>query len=398
MNILFYLHEFCYPLRGGDRVRIFNFLRKLNQSHSLYLISLTQFGVEKESFEKIKPYFKDIIIIENKKKMALWRYVKSLITGIPYKVIHYNSIKAEQAIHSMIQTYNIDILVLDYFFIASKNIKKIKIKKYLLAPNLEYVLLKRFMKYGSLKRKIYGFTQWKSLMKYEINSYNYFDKIIFVSEHDEKQAKIKNPDIDSEVVEGGIDTHYFLTKREQKPSIPHLIFVGTLWYYPNIQAINYFVRKILPFIKKEISEIQLTIVGDNPSKEIKNLAKKSGISLFGSVADVRNFIDRASAFIVPHKIVSGVPYKILEALSMKIPVISTVEACEGLKVNPGENILVAETPEEFARCVIKVIKDEFLWEKISTNGRKFVETCHNADITAEKLEMIINSLDNRVKV
>ncbi|MBN1521428.1 MAG: hypothetical protein JW928_02755, partial [Candidatus Aureabacteria bacterium] len=123
MNILFYLHEFCYPLRGGDRIRIFHFLDKLRRSHSLYLVSLTQFGVEQESLEKLRPYFQDITIIENKKRIVLWKYLKSLLTGVPYKVIHYTSKKAEQAIRSVIQRYNIDVLVLDYFFTATESIR-----------------------------------------------------------------------------------------------------------------------------------------------------------------------------------------------------------------------------------------------------------------------------------
>ena len=193
-------------------MRPFFHLTYLSQSHSLYLVTLTQFDVENEALDKLMLYFKDTVVIPNSKNNVFLKYMKSLITCIPYKVIHYTSPKAEQAIQSMIKKYDIDILLLDYFFTASERIKNMKVKKCLLAPNLEYVLLKRYIQYGNINKKIYGFTQWRSLRRLEVERYSYFDKVIFISKHDERQIKNIMPEIDSDIIEGGIDIVHFTSK------------------------------------------------------------------------------------------------------------------------------------------------------------------------------------------
>ena len=122
------------------------------------------------------------------------------------------------------------------------------------------------------------------------------------------------------------------------------------------------------------------------------LERKDDISVLGSVSDIRSIIDKSTVFVVPQNIVSGVRYKILEAMAMGIPVVSTSLGCEGLEVIHNENIMVADSKKEFARCIISLIEDRVLWDKITMNARAFIEKRHRIDIESKKLSHILSEL------
>jgi polysaccharide biosynthesis protein PslH len=391
MKILFYSIDFCYPMLGGANVRTFHFLKELGQKHEVYLISLSERGVSPDDISRLKPYCREINIILNPVARGT-NFLKSLFTGIPYKIMHYVSKEAESLIKTTVEKHGIELFLTDYVIICTPAVRSLKIRKCLLDMNLEYILLKRYCEFGDLRNRIYGLTQWKSLRDYQMDTYRMFDMNVFVSEHDRKQVLEADPGIRTDVIEGGIDTEHFASRRQEHPRSPSLIFVGTLWYYPNVQGLTWFFRDVFPLVKKRVPGISLSLVGNRPSASVRSMAALNGAELVGPVPDVRPYMDKAGIFIVPLQIVSGVRYKILEAMSMSIPVVSTSLGSEGLDVSHRENIMIGDSPEEFTRCIQELCADPELWKKISKGGRTLVESRYRADMNSRKLHVILERI------
>ncbi len=392
MNLLFYLYKYCYPPVGGTHIRSYSLIKELSKNHNVHVVAQTYFDVKQKDIDKMKEFCKTVEIVRIHSQNSIPLFLKSLITGIPYKVLCNESQESFNKINKIIEDNNIDILIPDYVFLANKAIINLDVNKCMLAPNLEYVLLKRYSKHGSIIRRLYGMSQWKKIMEYEFEGYRNFDMTVLVSKNDEDKIKSIAPEINTGVVENGIDGKYLCSKREKKPSPPNLIYAGAMWYYPNIEAMLFMANKILPMIRKEVPDITFTIVGEKPTKEIRKLNDIDGITVTGWVPDVRPYIDNASVYVVPLSIGSGVRYKIFEALAMKIPVVSTKSACEGHDATHGKDIMIANSPEEFARHTIDLIKDKELWNKISSGGREHVTTRYNWEVSAKNFESILQNI------
>ena len=165
-----------------------------------------------------------------------------------------------------------------------------------------------------------------------------------------------------------------------------------MWFYPNVHAAEILIKKILPLVEKEVPDITVTIVGAYPVKAVKKFANIENVFVTGFVKDVRVYIDSGTVYAVPVYIGSGIRYKILEALSMSIPVVSTTLGCENLGVSHGKNILIADTPEEIAKNLIKLIKDKELWNKISSEGRKLLMNRYNVKIAVKELNEVFKKI------
>jgi glycosyltransferase involved in cell wall biosynthesis len=175
-----------------------------------------------------------------------------------------------------------------------------------------------------------------------------------------------------EVIENGVDVEYF-SPQEEDIDNNMLVFTGSMDWRPNQDAVSYFVAEILPRIRERVPSINAVFVGRDPPKGILKLGKLNGVIVTGTVEDVRPFIARAGVYIVPLRIGGGSRIKILEALAMKKPVVSTSVGAEGLRVKPGENIIIVDRAEEFAEAVVSCLGDTDLSRALGKKGRMLVE-------------------------
>ncbi|GAJ19523.1 unnamed protein product, partial [marine sediment metagenome] len=179
------------------------------------------------------------------------------------------------------------------------------------------------------------------MYKYEKDHFNDFSSIITVSDLDKQLVKNLSGHNNVFVVENGVDVSYF--KPLETTKINCVIFSASMDAFSNQNAVHYFMDKIFPLIKRELSDVKFYIVGRNPNNSIRNLAKRKDVIVTGTVDDVRPFIAKAYVNVVPLQVGGGTRLKILEAMSMGIPVVSTPVGAEGLKVKHYENILIADS-------------------------------------------------------
>ncbi|HIJ15958.1 MAG TPA: glycosyltransferase [Methanosphaera sp.] len=244
-----------------------------------------------------------------------------------------------------------------------------------------------YKKSKSFASRIYWYLNYLKIHNYE-KVYNSFDCCILVNEKDRKILE-KDIHIPLEVIPNGVDTFYF--RNSSPEGEVRLVFLGDMSTPPNNDAVKYFVENIYPEVLKEQS-VKFYVVGRNPSAYISTLKDDSNIIVTGSVDDVRKYLTKGSIFVTPMISGTGIKNKILEAMSMELPVISTSCGISGINGENQVHFLLADTPDEFKDNILKLIHDEKLREKIGSEARIFVENNYSWKTSMTKLDDIISNL------
>jgi sugar transferase (PEP-CTERM/EpsH1 system associated) len=203
-----------------------------------------------------------------------------------------------------------------------------------------------------------------------------------------------------EAVPNGVDLTRFAPERAGDDGarggarVPRVVFTGAMDYYANVDAAEYFVSDVWPAIRARLPDAQFVVVGSNPTAAVRGLASAPGVTVTGTVPDVRPYVVDATVCVAPLRIARGVQNKILEAMAMGRPVVATREAAAGLSAAAGSDLLVAQGPDALADAVVSVARDAGLGERIGRSGRAFVERHHDWAITLRRFVEIVEGLAN----
>jgi len=220
--------------------------------------------------------------------------------------------------------------------------------------------------------------------------YEWTDSIITVSENNTAILDHLNKGkCTVTTIPNGIDEEYYAGSQADSPHNNTLIFCGILDYPPNYNGISWFVTTIYPMLKKDVPNIRLLIVGKNPVQKIKELAKDPSITVTGTVPDIRPFYEMSNIAIVPLREGEGTRLKVVEGMAMKKPVIATTVGAEG--VLPTSGVILADTPEEFARETIALLHDDKKAVQLGESNFAFVMEHYRWSILLEKLNSIISA-------
>lgn len=393
MKILFISYDFPYPPSGGSISRDYNLIKQLSKNHELYWINRTIRGEIKQEFkDEMKKYFKEMKIIEWNYDQSAAGLLESLITKTPYIISRFESQEMNKIVSETIKGNNFDLILCDHIYL-SQYIPDFITGKIPVIPNNEdcgFTYYKRMTENSGLARSLYAGSQWKKLLNYEIEVLKKYKVYITTSEKEKELISEHYNEAEIGVIENGVDTEYF-TERERTDFNPNIVFTAWFKYYPNAVAAIDFVNKVFPIIKKEIPGIKFYIVGKEPPQKVKDLERTEGVVVTGFVDDVREYLANADAAVIPLQIGGGTRLKILEAMSMKIPVVSTVLGAEGLKVEDGKNILIVRNGDEFALKVLEVIQNKNLSKQLADNGRILMEKEYDWNKIGVRLNDFINT-------
>jgi glycosyltransferase involved in cell wall biosynthesis len=242
-------------------------------------------------------------------------------------------------------------------------------------------------------KKTYLYGQWRKADAYERAACRRFDHVIAVSREDrETMQRLYGLEAVSDV-STGVDTEFFRPRGQERREPHNLVFTGSMDWLPNEDAIQFFTKEIMPRVRQLVPDATLTIVGRNPYASLLELARRDpSVIVTGRVEDVRPYMERAAAYIVPLRIGGGTRLKIYEAMAMEKPIVSTTIGAEGLPVRDGAHLNIADTPEAFAAALVRLltneslahelgrnaaqlVREEFGWGKVAAS---FAEICHRA--------------------
>ena len=395
MKVLWLSHFLLFPETGyGGLQRSRNLLKSICNQHEVILVCLYR-DVDKYlvpdlrvAEKDLKNYCKKVIFIPHNltiiKKFIL--LFKSFITNIPYSVYIYKSRSFNKDIYKLISNTVIDLIHTDTIGLFEALLGNNMAINVLNHHDIEsHKLYRRYSNEKNVFKRLFFLHEYRCMYKYEQYYCNNYHLNIVVSEMDRDRLKMISKNINIKVIENGVDSEYFAYHSRDCNS-KELIFTGAMDYYPNTNAMLYFCNQIWPKLKERFADLKLIIIGKNPPIQIISLINKiKDIELLGYVEDIRPYIKRAKVFICPIMEGGGTRIKILDAFSQGIPVVSTEIGAEGLHLENGKHIFLANTAAEFVEKVSELIENNELSRKISINARKLIEENYSYKYIGEKL-------------
>jgi glycosyltransferase involved in cell wall biosynthesis len=260
---------------------------------------------------------------------------------------------------------------------------------------VEYDLAQRtYRNTKNLFWKFFMYLSYRVGRREEIDNCARFDALIATTERD---AEIFRRDVPSQrvvVVQNGVDPSFY-----ESPPVPRepgaLVFTGMMSFYPNTHGIQWFMDEVLPRVVERVPGVHLYVVGKDPGREILKRASDR-VTVTGFVDDVRPYMARGEVFIIPLHIGGGIRGKALEAMAMKLPIVTTTIGCEGIHLKDGYSSLFADTPGEFAGAVATLLEDAGLREWITGNAFETVRRLYDWDAKGEALDELYRSVANHV--
>jgi len=391
MKILILLSRFPYPLEKGDKLRAFQHIKILSKNNDIHLVALSDRKVRQEWINAIQPFCKKIDVLHLTIPGLIAEMSSFFIKRLPLQVGYFTRKKYIQQVHSIIKDSAPDLIycqlirTAEYIREIKNTPKVIDYQDAFSRGTAQRASRALFFLKPLFNREL------KLVMEYEQKSFNWFDKHIIISEQDKEWLNTSNKN-ELTVIQNGIDLNYF-----QRHTIPEdkfdITFTGNMNYIPNIDAAIFLVRKIMPFVWKEIPGASVQIAGAHPNRKVKELASER-VTVTGWVNDIRESYYKSRLFIAPMRMGTGLQNKLLEAMAMELPCITTSISCSPLGAMAGKDILVGNNSKELSQHVINILKDKSLSQRIATNGYNFVKTNFALEISAKKLEDIMGNVIN----
>jgi glycosyltransferase involved in cell wall biosynthesis len=263
--------------------------------------------------------------------------------------------------------------------------------KILDAHNVEHDNFRRWAHYGpSMVRRLHYRCEWLKVKEEELGVCRKQDGILITSARDKALLDIDVPDVPKYLIPNGVDTSYFAPADDA--SEPHsLVFSGMMGYLPNYDGVLHFLDEIFPKIQRCIPDVKIYVVGKQPPKALVDRADNNVI-VTGYVDDVRPYLRKASVYVVPLRMGSGTRLKVLEAMAMHKPIVTTAIGCEGIEAVDGESVLIADHPELFAERVVELFNDRAVRQRLVRAGREVVDTKYDWTIIGTRLVEVYQSL------
>jgi sugar transferase (PEP-CTERM/EpsH1 system associated) len=264
--------------------------------------------------------------------------------------------------------------------------------------NAEYVLQRRVFETDIRQPKrwpgaLYSFIQWKKLRRFEAWACRHVDVVAAVSEVDARALRQITLDQEIVVVPNGVDVAAYSTYAASRDVLPprSLVFTGTMDYRPNVDAVLWFARHVWPLIQKAVPDARFYVVGRRPHARLASLSDQTGIAVTGSVPDTRPYIAGAAVYVVPLRSGGGTRLKVLEAMAMRCPIVSTTMGCDGFPVVSGREVVLADEPELFAREVTDLLRDSDRRNALGQTGFEFAAAHYDWSAIVPLLEAAIEA-------
>ena len=378
MKILWVKAGGLVPPDTGGKIRSYNIVRELARRHSVTFFSFYA-AHDNDQHPGLKNIFDRVVCVPlrlpaPKSPAELVDYGTRVFSSQPYNITKYCRPEVRRELQALLERETYDVILVDFMVAAGAIPWDWPTPKVLFTHNVEATIWRRHYEVAANPAwKAISWLEWKRMEAAERRYLRLADHVLTVSGTDRDAF---TPFIDPKqisVINTGVDVDYFQPMPvEEAPN--SLVFTGSMDWLPNEDAIFYFVDAIFPFIKQECPEVSLEVVGRSPSRKLQALAgKEKSLRLTGWVEDIRPFVARGSVCIVPLRIGGGTRLKIFEAMAMSKAVVSTTIGAEGLPVQTGENIVLADTPKDFAAAVLSLLRDSLRRKRLGTAARALVQ-------------------------
>lgn len=382
MRLLVISSRFPYPLEKGDKLRLYHHIKHLAKYNEITLVSVSDEPVSDSDIKELEPYVSNQYHFDITWGVRWYNRVTSLVTRLPLQVAQIYDGAIMNAVKKIAHRHHCEH-VFCQLPRAAEYARRLDIPK-----TIDYMdaFGESMNKRAAIET---GFKKWlfkqeaKRMKRYEYQVFGQFDHHILISEQDKSYMQV--PDVDRiQIVPNGIDTEYFAIQDTDKEY--DIAFVGNMGYPPNEAAVEYIAQQVLPLLDSDVS---LRISGARPTKRVQSLVNDQ-ISVSGWLDDIRTAYWQCRVFMAPIFGGTGQQNKILEAMALGVPCITTTQVNNAILGEHGVHLLVADTPEEMAESYRRLQSDDKLYDQIKHNARNFVLQKYSWSQHVDQLQKIIS--------
>ena len=402
MKILFLAHRTPYPPNKGDKIRAFHFLSHLAKSHEVTLVYWVDDIRDLNHTQFLRSICRgEVLPVRLNRLAAMVRAVFALLAGRSFTEGFYGGSPFQRAVNTALRSGPFDAVLVFSSAVAAyaENIpSKSKVVDFVDVDS---------DKWGQLAEASPFPISWlyrheqRCLSRFEVAVSSWASQSLFVSLPEAELFRKNGGKGLIDYLPNGADLDlrrlplvqvpFHGTELSRKvPAIgPKLIFVGTMDYFPNVDAVEYFASEIFPLIRREFPKAEFEIVGRHPTKAVRRLSRLDGVRVIGEVPEVRSLLIQADVSVAPMRIARGVQNKVLEAMALGIPVVATPLAIEGIEVSNEQEVLIGTRPDEFAGQVVRLLRDVELRRSLTKRAWNKMNQFYNWGVSGAKLEGLL---------
>ena len=390
MKILFLAHRIPYPPDKGEKIRAFHELKFLGVRHTVDLYCFAESEAEASEQVALRKYCRRIYVETRSRIKTVTGAARSFLRGEPLSCGCFFSHRFQAEVERALATESYDVI---FVYCSS-------MAQYIPWP-LATPLVMDFVDIDSAKWNQYAKRSGPPL------SWVYNREARELAAYEEQWARVSSSTMVTtrqeaallrgegirpiEVVSNGVEIP---SPRDVELPLgirtlhPYALFVGTMDYLPNVDAVEYFVEDILPRVRERHPELKFVIVGRNPTRRVRKLGRKPGVVVTGAVPEVETYLAGCTAVVAPFRIAQGIQNKVLEALAASKPIVSTSGPAAAIAAKHGETLLIADTVEDFADALVALLEDPTLYRRFS-KGAEFVRKYFSWHENLSHLEQLL---------
>ena len=394
MNILYITPCVPYPPNKGEKIRAFHQIRYLAREHAIHLVCLMNEKEETGDVKALEEYCASVAAVYRDRRTARLLAAFALLAGNPFSVVSYYSWGLEQKITQKLRSGKFDLIFIFSSAMAECVRHVSAIPKVMDFVDVDSELWRLYAEYSPFPFSWIYRLEAERLARYEEEVARAFDHSIFVSGQEADLFRRRISDRPVSVIPNGVSLNYFAPAGDGfLPSGPPVVvFTGTMDYFPNVDAVQYFCRHIFPLVRKILPEVHFYIVGRSPTRLVRKLGREPQVTVTGSVPDIRPYLARAGVMVAPFRIARGIQNKILEAMAFGVPVVGTSLAFQGLEETEVAGVQVADDPKEFAREVLALLTDQRWRLQCTLQAQGYVQRCHRWQDQGIRLNRLLQEI------
>jgi len=383
------LPRFPYPPDKGDKLRAYQQIQCFKQlGHQVFLFCLSDKKIDPGALTHIRSLVDKLFWVRLNKIDIVWSLLKAIPSKLPFQSAYHTKKSALKSLEKFVESVLPDVL---YF-------QLIRTMKYAQSPWSQIALLDMMDPFArNIELRIPYTPAWlKIFLKEEEARMDYYERLAFerfrrvaiISERDREEIR-SSARMEAFILPNSVDLEFYKPMPTKK--IWDVCFVGSMRYHSNVESSVFLAEKVMPFVWEQLPESRLVIVGADPPRRVRRL-KDPLVEVTGRVHDTRPYYAASKVMCAPMFLNTGVQNKILEAMAMGIPVVTTPRANESIRARDGVEALLAETPEELASHIIRILTNQIQYELIKQQAYEFVSKQFSAPVVCQSLKNFIEGI------
>jgi sugar transferase (PEP-CTERM/EpsH1 system associated) len=396
MRVLFISQLVPYPPHGGALQRGYHIIRELGRRATVHLMAFVHPDElpTQEAVAESKRVLEEIC--ERVEYFPLWAkgplpqrtaaFVAGICSPRPFSTVAHRSPALQRRLNALLKPGAFDLVHVDTIALNRFFARRPAMPAVLTHINIESMLLERR---AAVERR--RLAKWvleresRKLAAYESVVAPLYDNNLVMSDLDGQLLRQRVPGVHTDVVPNGVDTAYF-SPADHDEETPSVIYTGGMNMLANRDAVLHFLDAIWPSIVAEIPEVRFFAVGQDPPAELAEIARRDPrVVVTGKVPDIRPYVRRSAVYIVPIRVGGGTRLKVLDAMASGKAIVSTSIGCEGITVRPGEDLMVADSPAEFAASAVALLRDAAKRRQLGASARRLVERKYAWSVVGQQL-------------